>query len=104
MALHYLSYIFYAIGIIPILYFIQALLCLMDHLEVQKKLKSCNYKHGKDLKSKKGSLAAEAFVERAKILLQNEQFDAARADCKRALAICPDHVEAKRLINYMLPS
>jgi nucleoside permease NupC len=104
MKLNYLSYIFYAIGIIPILYFILALLSLMDHIELQKKLLSCNYDLGNDLQRKKGSIAAEAFVERAKILLRNGQFDAARADCKRAMAISPDHAEAKRLINYILPS
>jgi hypothetical protein len=104
MTLNYLSYIFFAVGIIPILYFILALLNLMDHLEAQKKLMSCNYDTGEDSQRRKGSIAAEAFVERAKILLRNGRFDAARADCKRALAISPDHAEAKRLMNYMLPS
>jgi len=104
MTSSYLSYIFYAVAIIPILYFILALLSLMDHLELQKKLMSCNYDIGKDLQWQKGSIAAEAFVERAKIFLRNGRFDAARADCKRALAINPDHAEAKRLINYILPS
>jgi len=104
MTLNYLSYIFFAVGIIPILYFILALLSLMDHLEAQKKLMSCNYDTGEDSQRRKGSIAAEAFVERAKILLRNGRFDAAQADCKRALAISPDHAEAKRLMNYMLPS
>jgi hypothetical protein len=104
MRLTFLSYIFFTGGIIALLYAILALLSLLDHLRAEKKAMPGNYKPGAELQATKGSPAtAEALWERTKIFLQNEQFDAALADCKRVLAINPNHAAAKRLWNHLFP-
>jgi len=103
MTLTLLSYIFFTGGIIALLYAILALLSLLDHLRVQKAMPG-NYKPKAELQATKGSsAAAEALWERAKIFLQNEQFDAALTDCKHVLAINPNHAAAKRLWNHLFP-
>ena len=44
---------------------------------------------------------AEAHWRRAEILLQNGRLDAAVADCRQALAMAPDHPEAKALWDHL---
>lgn len=103
MTLTLLSYTFFAGGLIALLYAILALLSFLDYLRVQEAMPG-NYKPGAELQATKGSYAAaEALWERAKIFLQYEQFDAALADCKRVLAINPNHAAAKRLWNHLFP-
>jgi hypothetical protein len=94
MALIFLTYIFYAGGVVAIIYLILALLSLMNHARLQKGLPD-KYEPSADMTATSGPSAAEAFWGRTKILLQNEQFDAAFADCKRTLEINPNHAEAK---------
>jgi len=102
MTLTALSYIFFAGGIIAIIYAILALLSLLDHLNALKAVVG-NYKQGAKFQATKGTPVTEALWERAKIFLQNEQFDAALADCKRVLEINPNHTAAKRLWNHLFP-
>ena len=102
MALTFLTLIFFAGGIVAILYSILALLSLMNHAQLQKALPE-KYEPGADILGTRESAVAEAFWERAKILLLNGRFDAALADCKRALEINPNHAGAKRLWEYLFP-
>ena len=102
MALTFLTYIFFAGGVVAILYSILALLSLMNSAQVQKALPD-EHEPGTDMLAAKGPAVAEAFWERAKILLQNGRFDAALADCKRALEVNPNHADAKRLWEHLFP-
>jgi tetratricopeptide (TPR) repeat protein len=102
MALTFLAYIFFAGGVVAILYSILALFSLMNHTRVQKVLPD-KYEPGADMLAATEPAVAEAFWERAKILLQNGQFDAALADCKRALEVNPNHADAKRLWEHLFP-
>jgi len=102
MALTFLSLIFFAGGVVAILYSILALLSVMNHARRQKALPD-KYEPGADILGTREPAVAEAFWERAKILLQNGRFDAALADCKRALEINPNHAGAKRLWEYLFP-
>jgi tetratricopeptide (TPR) repeat protein len=102
MALTFLTYTFFAGGIAAILYSMVALFSLMNHTRVQKVL-SGKYLAGADMQANEGEAFAEAFWERAKVLLQNGRFDAALADCKRALEINPNHADAKRLWEHLFP-
>ena len=102
MALTFLAYIFFAGGVVAILYSILALFSLMNHTRVQKVLPD-KYEPGADMLAARGPAVAEAFWERAKILLQNGRFDAALADCKRALEVNPNHADAKRLWEHLFP-
>jgi hypothetical protein len=102
MVLTFLTYIFFAGGVVAILYAMLALLSLMNHARVQKPLPE-GYEPGADTPATSGPAVAGAFWGRAEILLQNGRFDAALADCKRVLEINPDHAEAKRLWNRLFP-
>ena len=102
MALTFLAYIFFAGGVVAILYSILALFSLMNHTRVQKVLPD-KYEPGADILAAREPAVAEAFWERAKILLQNGRFDAALADCKRALEVNPNHADAKRLWEHLFP-
>ena len=102
MTLTFLTYIFFAGGVVAILYSILALFSLMNHDRVQKVLPD-KYEPGADMMVTGGPAVAEAFWERAKILLQNGQFVAALVDCKRALAVNPNHADAKRLWEHLFP-
>jgi tetratricopeptide (TPR) repeat protein len=102
MVLIFLTYIFFAGGVVAILYAMLALLSLMNHTRVQKALPE-RYEPGADTPATTGPAVAEAFWGRAEILLHNGRFDAALADCKRVLEINPDHAEARRLWNRLFP-
>ena len=102
MTLTFLTYIFFAGGIVAILYTILALFSVINHARAQETLPD-KYKPGADMVVTRGPAVAEAFWERAKSLLQNGQFDAAFADCKRALEINPNHADAKRLWDHLFP-
>ncbi len=102
MALTFLTYIFFAGGVVAILYSILALLSMMNHARERKTLPD-KYEPGADTPATSGPAVAEAFWGRAKILLQNGRFNAARADCKRALEINPNHADAKRLWEQLFP-
>ncbi len=102
MTLTFLTYIFFAGGVVAILYSIMALFSLMNHDRVQKVLPD-KYEPGEDMMATRGPAVADAFWERAKILLQNGRFDAALVDCKRALEVSPNHADAKRFWEHLLP-
>lgn len=102
MALTFLTYIFFAGGIAAILYSMVALFSLMNHTRGQKVL-SDKYLAGAGMQATGGEAFDEAFWERAKVLLQNGQFDAALADCQRTLEINPNHADAKRLWEHLFP-
>ena len=102
MALTFLTLIFFAGGVVAILYSILALLSLRNHARLQTALPD-KYEPGADIPGTREPAVAEAFWERAKILLLNGRFDAALADCKCALEINPDHADAKRLWEHQFP-
>jgi len=102
MALTYLTYTFIAGGVAAILYAILALLSMVDHGWRQKALPD-KYEPGPDMPATIGPPVADAYWGRAKILLQNGRFDAARADCKRTLEINPNHADAKSLWQHLVP-
>jgi len=94
MMLIFLTSIFLAGGTVAIIYLILALFSFMNNARLQKALPE-KYDPEAGLPATSDPSAAEAFWGRTKILLQNEQFDAAFADCKRTLEINPEHAEAK---------
>lgn len=102
MTLTFLTYIFFAGGVVAIFYLILALFSLMNHDQVQKILPD-KYEPGANMLVIRGPAVAEAFWGRAKILLQNGRFDAALVECKRALAVNPNHADAKRLWEHLFP-
>ena len=102
MALTFLTHIFLAGGVVTMIYSILALFSLINHARVQKILLD-KYEPEADMPAPGGPAVAEAFWERTKILLQNGQFDAALADCKRALEVNPNHADAKRLWGHLFP-
>jgi hypothetical protein len=102
MVLQFLIYICFAGGVVAILYSFLALLSWMRHVRVQKDPAD---KHGRGFAMMTAGDPAdpEVFWKRAKILLQNERFDAALADCKRILEIDPNHAGAKSLWEHLVP-
>jgi tetratricopeptide (TPR) repeat protein len=102
MTLTFLTYMFFAGGVVAILYTILALFSVMNHARAQETMPD-KYEPGAAMVVTRGPAVAEAFWERAKSLLQNGQFDAAFADCKRALEINPNHADAKRLWDHLFP-
>ena len=100
MMLTILNYIFFAGGVFAFFYALLALFSRLDHLRVQKALAAA-YKPETEIQTTKNSPVAEALWERTKIFLQNEQFDAALADCRQVLAINPNHAAAKRLWDHL---
>jgi tetratricopeptide (TPR) repeat protein len=101
MALILLTIIFIAGGFFAVIYSILALLSILKH---SRTLKILPEKHetesGKSDTS--GPPVADAYIRRARILLQNEQFVAALADCKRAIDINANHAEAHTLWEHAL--
>ena len=95
MVLIFLTYIFFTGGVVAIIYLILALFSLVNQARLHKKGLPEKYEPEADIPATSGPPAAEAFWARTKILLQNEQFDAAFADCKSTLEINPNHAEAK---------
>ena len=102
MALTFLTYIFFAGGVVAIIYSILALFSLMNPAWGHKALPH-KYESGADMLATRDPAIAEAFWERAKIFLQNGRVDAALADCKRALEVNPNHADAKRLWEHLFP-
>ena len=89
-------------GVLAIFYLIMALLSLKKRGLTPADLPGMADHDGTSLSSGEAAVA-EAFWRRTEILLQNGRFDAALADCKQALAIDPDHREAKRLWDHLFP-
>ena len=102
MALAFLSTIFFAGGVVAILYSAGALFSTLNHARALKNLFD-DFEPKAGESGSDGPPVAEAFWERAKILLQNDRFDPALADCKSALKINPYHAGAislwKRLVQ-----
>jgi len=98
MVLTFLAYIFFAGGVVAILYSILALFSLMNHARLQKALPDRD-EPGADRLAAREPAVAEAFWERTKILLQNGRFDAALADCKRTLEVNPNHADAQKALG-----
>jgi hypothetical protein len=102
MALALLSIIFFAGGVVAILYSAGALFSTLNHARAMKTL-SDNFEPKAGESESDGPPVAEAFWERAKILLQNDRFDPALADCKSALKINPYHPGASSLWKRLVP-
>ncbi len=102
MALTILRYIFFAGGVAAIVYSLLALLSWMKHVRFQKFLPD-KFEPEASMSAADGPPVAEALWQRAKILLQNERFDAAFADCKRVLEINPDHADARSIWEHLVP-
>ena len=101
MALIILTIIFFAGGFLAILYSILALLSMLKYSRAQKALPE-KYEPESDKPDSIGPPVADAFCRRARILLQNQRFDAALADCKRAIDINANHAEAHTLWEHAL--
>ena len=101
MALILLTIIFLTGGFLAILYSIMALLSMLQYSRVQKILPE-KYQPERDKPDTVGPPVADAFCRRARILLQNGRFDAALADCKRAIDINANHAEAHTLWEHAL--
>jgi len=101
MALVILTIIFYAGGLLAILYAVLALLSMLKYSRAQKALPE-KFEPEAGTPATIGPPLAEAYCQRALILLKNEQFEAALADCKRAIDINPKHAEANTLWQHAL--
>ncbi len=101
MALILLTIIFFIGGFLAILYSILVLLSKLKYSRTQKSLPE-KYEPEPDKPDTAGPPVADAFCRRAKILLQNQRFDAALADCKRAIDINAKHAEALTLWEHAL--
>jgi len=101
MAIMILTIIFFAGGFIAILYSVLALLSMLKYSRAQKTLpEKFEPAPGKSVTA--GPPIAEAYCQRARILLTSGRFDAALADCKRAIDINPKHAEANILWKHAL--
>ena len=74
---------------------------MLKYSRTQKSLPE-KYEPEPDKPDTAGPPVADAFCRRAKILLQNQRFDAALADCKRAIDINAKHAEALTLWEHAL--
>jgi len=101
MALILLTIIFFIGGFLAILYSILVLLSMLKYSRIQKSLPE-KYEPEPDKPDTAGPPVADAFCRRAQILLQNQRFDAALADCKRAIDINAKHAEAHTLWEHAL--
>ena len=101
MAIKILTIIFFAGGAIAILYSVLALLSMLKYSQTRKVLpEKFTPEAGKP--ETMGPPIVEAYCQRARILLQSHRFDAALADCKRAIDINPKHAEANILWKHAL--
>ncbi len=101
MALNILTIIFFIGGFLAVLYSIMALLSILKYSRAQKPLPE-RYETEPDKPDTVGPPVADAFCRRARILLQHQRFDAALADCKRAIDINAKHAEAHTLWEHAL--
>ena len=102
MALTLLTTIFFVGGVAAILYSLLALLSMLNHARAQKALPD-KYEPVAGKPVPDGPPIAEAFWARAKILLQNQRFNAALIDCRHAIEINPHHAEANSLWKHLVP-
>ena len=101
MALNILTIIFFIGGFLAVLYSVMALLSILKYSRAQKALPK-KYETEPDKPDTVGPPVADAFCRRARILLQHQRFDAALADCKRAIDINAKHTEAHTLWEHAL--
>ena len=101
MALNILTIIFFIGGFLAVLYSVMALLSILKYSRAQKALPE-KYETEPDKPDTVGPPVADAFCRRARILLQHQRFDAALADCKRAIDINAKHTEAHTLWEHAL--
>ena len=101
MALIILTIIFFAGGSLAILYSVLALLSMLKYSRAQKALPE-KYDSESGKPDTVGPPVADAFCRRARILLRSQRFDAALADCKRAIDINANHAEAHTLWEHAL--
>ena len=101
MAIMLLTIIFFAGGLFAVLYSIQALLSMQQYSRSQKALPE-KFEPEAGISATSGPALVEAYCQRAQVLLKNERFDAALADCKRAIDINPKHTEANILWKHAL--
>jgi tetratricopeptide (TPR) repeat protein len=101
MALNILTIIFFIGGFLAVLYSVMALLSILKYSRAQKALPK-RYETEPDKPDTVGPPVADAFCRRARILLQHQRFDAALADCKRAIDINAKHAEAHTLWEHAL--
>jgi tetratricopeptide (TPR) repeat protein len=101
MVLMLLTIIFFAGGFISIIYSVLAMLSMLKYSQAKKVLpEKFTLETGKPATA--GPPIVEVYCQRASILLKNERFDAALADCKRAIDINPKHAEANFLWKHAL--
>jgi tetratricopeptide (TPR) repeat protein len=99
MAIMLLTIIFFAGGLIAILYSVLALLSMLKYSQAQKALPE-KFKPEAGKPAKIGPPIVDAYCQRARILLKSRRFAAALADCKKAIDINPQHAEANFLWKH----
>jgi len=101
MAMTVLTIIFFAAGLLALLYSIVAGLSMYKYMQLQKSLPESMESTGEKSVTV-GPPVAEALCNRARLLLKNKRFDAALADCKRAIDLNPSHAAAHTLWEHAL--
>jgi hypothetical protein len=101
MTLTVLTIIFFAAGFFAILYSIVAGLSLLKYMRLQKSLPEKTDSTGPEPVTV-GPPVAEAYCNRARLLLKRQRFDAALVDCKRAIDLNPNHTVAHTLWEHAL--
>ena len=101
MAISVLTIIFFAAGFMAMLYGIVAGLSMLKYMQVQKSLPDKLESSGGEPVAV-GPPEAEAFCSRARLFLKRQRFDAALADCKRAIDLNPNHAVAHTLWELAL--
>jgi len=101
MAITILTIIFFVGGFIAIIYAILALLSMLKNTRALKVLPD-KFEPETGKPETVGPPIVEAYCQRALILLKSQRFDAALADCKRAIDINPKHAEANILWKHAL--
>jgi len=99
MAITILTIIFFVGGSIAIIYAILALFGMLRNTRAQKVLPD-KFVPEAGKPETIGPPIVEAYCRRALILLKSQRFDAALADCKRAIDINPKHAEANILWKH----
>jgi tetratricopeptide (TPR) repeat protein len=101
MILTVLTIIFFAAGLCAVLYSIAAGLSLLKYMQFQKSLPEKIDSTGPE-PATVGPPTAEAYCNRARLLLKRQRFDAALVDCKRAIDLNPNHKAAHTLWEHAL--